>query len=104
MMGCVVVRNEFLKNNKATVDKFLQDYNESITKANQDIDTTATLCETYGIVAKAAVAKKAIPNCNICFIEGKDMKSSISVFYEKLYAANNKSIAAVPDDGFYYER
>ena len=55
-----------------------------------------------GILPKAAIAKKALPNCNICFIDGKDMKDAISVFYEKLYASNNKAIAAIPDDEFYF--
>ena len=104
MMGCVVVRNEFLKNNKATVDKFLEDYNESITKANQDIETTATLCETYGIVAKAAVAKKAIPNCNICFIKGNEMKTKLSGYLSVLFDADKTSVGGkLPADDFYYE-
>ena len=30
------------------------------------------------------------------------MKNSISVFYEKLFEADNKSILAIPDNGFYY--
>ena len=55
-----------------------------------------------GILPNEAIAKKALPNCNICFIEGNEMKASISVFYEKLFEADNSSILAIPDDAFYY--
>lgn len=104
MMGCVVVRNEFLKANKATVDKFLEEYNASITKANEDIDNTANLCETYGIVPKAAVAKKAIPNCNICFVKGNEMKTKLSGYLSVLFEADKTSVGGkLPADDFYYE-
>lgn len=104
MMGCVVVRNEFLKNNKATVDKFLEDYKASINKANSDIDGTAALCESYGIVAKAAIAKKAIPNCNLCFVKGSEMKTKLSGYLDILFKADANSVGgALPKNDFYYE-
>ena len=103
MMGCVVVRNEFLKENKATVDKFLEEYKASIEKANNDIDTTAALCETFGIVAKSAIAKKAIPNCNLCFVAGDEMKTKLSGYLTVLFNANNASVGGkLPADDFYY--
>lgn len=103
MMGCVVVRNDFLKENKATVEKFLEEYEASIKKANDDLDTTATLCETYGIVAKAAIAKKAIPNCNLCFIKGSEMKTKLSGYLKVLFDADKTSVGGtLPADGFYY--
>ncbi len=103
MMGCVIVRNEFLKENKATVDKFLEEYKASIEKASNDIDTTAALCETFGIVAKAAIAKKAIPNCNLCYIAGEEMKTKLSGYLTVLFNANNASVGGkLPADDFYY--
>ena len=105
MMGCVVVRNEFLKDNKATVDKFLEEYKASIETANKDIDTTATLCETYGIIPKAAIAKKAIPNCNLTFVSGSEMKTKLSGYLTVLYNADKTSVGGkLPADGFYYEK
>ena len=105
MMGCVVVRNEFLKDNKATVDKFLEEYKASIETANKDIDTTATLCETYGIIPKAPIAKKAIPNCNLTFVSGSEMKTKLSGYLTVLYNADKTSVGGkLPADGFYYEK
>ncbi|MBO5321025.1 MAG: ABC transporter substrate-binding protein [Clostridia bacterium] len=105
MMGCVVVRNEFLKDNKETVDKFLEEYKASIEAANNDIDTTATLCETYGIIPKAPIAKKAIPNCNLTFVSGSEMKTKLSGYLQVLFDADKTAVGGkLPADGFYYEK
>ncbi len=102
MMGCVAVRTEFLENNKAAVDAFLKEYAASVEAASQ-VETTAALCETYGIIPKAAIAKKAIPNCQLTFVSGTEMKTQIAGYYEVLFNANPKSIGGtLPDDAFYY--
>ena len=102
--GCLVVNAEFAKAHPAEVSKFLDDYKASVEYIASATDEAINTIVEAGILPKAGVAKKALPNCNICFIEGKAMKDAISVFYEKLYESNNKSIAAIPDDGFYYAR
>ncbi|MBR5540404.1 MAG: ABC transporter substrate-binding protein [Clostridia bacterium] len=102
MMGCVAVRKEFLETNKTAVDAFLAEYKSSIEKT-ADVDTTATLCESYGIIPKAALAKKAIPNCQLTFVSGADMKAQIAGYYQVLFDSNPKSIGGkLPDDAFYY--
>lgn len=103
MMGCLVVRNEFLEANSEAVENFLTDYEASVNKALSDVETTATLCEKYGIVAKAPIAKAAIPNCNLCYITGDEMKSKLTGYLEVLLQADPKSIGgAVPGDDFWY--
>ena len=72
-MGCIVVRTAFAQEHPEAVDAFLQEYGKSIEAVQSDVDTAAQLCETYGIVAKAAVAKKAIPDCNLCFVSGAEI-------------------------------
>lgn len=104
MMGCVVVRTEFLEEHPEAVKAFLADYEQSINAVTSDIDGTAALCEQYGIVASSAVAKAAIPYCNICFITGSEMKEQLTGYLNVLYTANPKSIGgAMPDDNFWYE-
>lgn len=49
MMGCVIVRNKFLKDHPDAVKTFLSEYEDSI-QAASDIDATAALCETTGII------------------------------------------------------
>ncbi|MBE6729138.1 MAG: ABC transporter substrate-binding protein [Ruminococcaceae bacterium] len=103
MMGCVIVRNEYLEKNPGAVKTFLKEYEASIKKATEDIENTALLCETYGIIPKAALAKKAIPHCGLTFKTGKEMKDGLSGYLKVMYDANPKSIGlALPDDDFYY--
>lgn len=103
MMGCVIARADFVKDHPEAVKAFLNEYKASVEKAKEDIDGTAALCETYSIIPKAAIAKKAIPNCNLTYIDGEDMKSQIKGYFDVLFEANNKSVGGkLPDEGFYY--
>ena len=100
--GCLVVNTAFAEAHPEEVKKFLEDYMASVDFIVSGSDEAITEIVDAGILPNEGIAKKALPNCNICFIEGADMKAAISVFYEKLYEADNKSIAAIPDDNFYY--
>ncbi len=102
-MGCVIVRNEYLKENKGAVDTFLKEYKESIEKAISDVEGTAALCEKRGIIPKAAIAKQAIPYCGLTFVEGKELKEGLSGYLKVMYDANAKSVGGkLPEDNFYY--
>lgn len=104
MMGCIIARTDFIKNNEAAVKKFLKDYEESVTAANNNADSTAALCEKYGIVPKAAIAKKALPECNICFVTGEKMKADLSGYLAVLYGFDKTATGGkLPGDNFYYE-
>lgn len=106
-MGCIIVNKEFAEKNKAAFNKFLDEYKASVeyVTAEANLDTSAQLCETYGIIPKAAVAKKAIPDCNITYIEGAEMKQNMQQNLQILFDANPKSIGGtMPDDAFYYTR
>ncbi len=102
-MGCVIVRNEFLKANPGVVKTFLKEYEESVNSAVADAAATGTLCEKYGIIPKAAIATKAIPACGLEFIAGEDMKKGLSGYLKVMFDANPKSVGgALPEDSFYY--
>ena len=103
LMGCVIARKEFIEKNPDAVTKFLAEYKASIEKAGSDIDTTSALCEKYGIIPKAAVAKAAIPRCSLTYVDGNAMMEQIKGYFDVLFAANPKSVGgALPDDAFYY--
>ena len=104
-MGCLVVQKKFAEENKAALDRFLKKYKASVRYVNENIDEASGLIEKHGVLPKAAVAKKAIPNCNITYIEGAEMKGILSGFLQVLYDANPASIGgAMPDDAFYYQK
>ena len=103
MMGCVIVRNEFLQANPGAVELFLQEYAASIEKAQSDVEGTAALCQQYGLIPKAALAQKAIPSCGLTFVTGAEMKTSLSGYLQVMFDANPKSVGGtLPGDNFYY--
>ena len=62
----------------------------------------AVLVEKYGIV-KAAVAEKALPECNIVFISGAEMKEKLSGYLAVLFDSAAAAVGgALPGDDFYY--
>jgi NitT/TauT family transport system substrate-binding protein len=102
-MGCVIVRKEFLDAHPDEVASFITKLEASIKYANENAADTGALCEKYGIVPKAALATKAIPNCNLTLIKGADMKGAIGAYFGVLHTANPTSVGgAVPDENFYY--
>ena len=105
LTGVTVVRNEVLENRAAEVDQFIADHQASTEKAATDVDATAELVAKYGIIAKAPVAKKALPNCNIVAIAGDEMKTDLAGYLQVLFDANPKSVGGtMPDDDFYYTK
>lgn len=102
VQGCVVVRKEFVENNQAAVAAFLEEYGASIEALTTDIEGTAAKIEANGIFAKAAVAAKAIPNCNVCFITGEEMQNALSAFLNIMYEVAPASVGGgIPGRDFY---
>ena len=102
VQGCVVVRKEFAENNADAVATFLQEYGASIEGMTADIEGTAAKIEANGIFTKAAVAAKAIPNCNVCFITGSEMQAALSEFLNIMFEVAPASVGgSVPGDDFY---
>ena len=53
----------------------------------------------------AEVAQKALPECNIVFIEGAEMKEKLSGYLSVLFEQNPQSVGgALPNDTFYFGR
>lgn len=99
----VLVRNEFLEKNRDAFTTFMQSYKESVDWVNKNVEDAAALCEKYGIVP-AAVAKQAIPKCNITCITGEEMKTKVSGYLSVLFKANPASIGgSLPEDNFYLQ-
>jgi len=101
-MGCVVARKDFIDKNKDAFNTFLAEYQDSISYTENASDVSK-LVEKYAIMDSAKAAEKAIPNCNIVYYDGKDMKTMITNFYKVLYDANPASVGGkLPGDDFYY--
>lgn len=104
-MGCVIVRKDFAQANPEKVAAFMEAYAQSIEFVNSDVEAASQLVEKHGIMPKAAVAAKAIPNCHIVYIDGEEMKAQIEPFFQMLFAANPASVGgALPAEDFYYSK
>ena len=102
VQGCVVVRADFAAQNPIAVNTFLDEYCVSIEKLTTDVEGTAAKIEATGIFTKAAVAAKAIPNCNVCFITGAEMQEALSQFLTIMHSVAPASVGgSIPGDDFY---
>ena len=103
LMGCVIARTEFIEKNPKAVEVFLNEYKGSIDAATADVEKTAGYCATYKIIAEAAVAKEAIPRCELTFVTGAALKAKLTGFYEVFFAVKPQALGGkMPADGFYY--
>ena len=101
--GVLVARKDAVEADPARFAAFMDGYKASVEAANTDLDGTAALCEEQGVVAKAAIAKKALPNCNIVCLTGADLLEALPGYLEVLYNASPAAVGGeMPDNSFYF--
>lgn len=101
--GVAVVRREFAEAHPTLIKNFLEEYKASVTYLNENVTEAAKLVEKYNIT-KAAVAEKAIPKCNITFVEGAEMKTKVEGFLKILFDMKPEAVGgSMPGNDFYYE-
>lgn len=98
----LVARNEYL--DKIDVPLLLKMYEKSIDEANTNVDATAALLGKYDIMPEA-VAKKALPNLALKYIDGDEMKTMVESYLDHLYQSNPQLVGgSLPADDFYYTK
>ena len=103
-MGALVVRKDFAESNPEAVRNFLKEYQISTQYVTDEanLDDAAALIEQSGIIS-AAVAKQALPYCNIVCITGEEMRTAAEGFLSILAKANPQSVGGtLPAEDFYY--
>lgn len=100
-MGCIAVRKAFAEENPEAVKAFINDYTASVNAVNADPEAAGAIIEKFDI-AKAAIASKAVPNCNIVVMTGEELKTNVNAYLTVLNGSNPQSTGgSVPDDTFY---
>ena len=103
IMSAVVARADFIEEHPQAVQTFLREYEGSVTYVRDNPELAGELVAQLGIAPSAAIAQKAIPQCNLVFLSGADMKPAISGYFEVLYDIDPTAVGgALPDDGIYY--
>lgn len=103
-MGCIVVRTAFAEENPEAVQRFLNEYAASIdyVRANGD-GPAAQMVADAGLVPSVEIAAKAIPQCNLIYLDGEDMRNAIQDYFFALAEIDPAAIGgSVPDDAFYF--
>ena len=101
--GVLAVRSDHAEQHPEELEVFLADYRSSIEWVTANTADAAQLVAEYGIVAKAPLAEKALPACNITYMDGADMKQALSGYLDVLYQQDAASVGgALPGDDFYY--
>ena len=104
LTGVVVVRRAFAQEHPEQVNAFLDAYAASVAFVQENNDEAAALVGKFEIIPEA-VAKKALPACNIVFIEGQEMEQKLSGYLAVLFQANPASVGGqMPDEAFYFKR
>lgn len=103
VQGCLVVNTKFASDHPQEIAKFLADYKDSVEYVSAGTDESINTIVNAGVLPKAAIAKKALPNCNICYIAGADMKPVMNTFAQKIFEYDPSSVGGkLPADNFYY--
>ena len=101
--GCVAIRADVVKKKAEKVAAFMADYAASVQFVQENAGEAAKLIEEYSIVPKAAIAEKALPACNIVFIDGEKMKTLAEAYFELLFEFDPKTVGGkLPAEDFYY--
>ncbi len=103
-MGCVIARTEFIEQNEEALEDYLDEYEDSVEFVNENVASAAELVVKHGILAKASIAEKAIPECNIVFIDDEEMVKIAKANFEVYFNADPTSIGGeMPSDDIYYD-
>lgn len=105
VQGVYIVRADFLEDHPQAVEAFLKAYDESQKEVNADPAAAAELIIEAGVlpIPKAAVIAKAIPGAHITYLDGAEMKKSVSACLATLFEIAPASVGGtLPDDAAYY--
>ncbi len=106
VQGCMIANAAFCDAHPEAIAQFCEAYSASIAYMTdpQKLDEAASLLVKHGIIGNAAVAKAALPRCNIAYLDGDNMRAALTALYDILYRLDPASVGGVlPDNRFYYE-
>ena len=66
-------------------------------------DSSLEIIAALGITPSAPIARQAIPQCHLAYLDGTDMVAAISDYYSVLYSIDPAAVGgSLPDDGIYW--
>lgn len=102
VQGCLVARTEFIEAHPEAVEEFCRMYEESVNKVTSDPAGAAADIVYAGIVPNEALVNAALPKCNIVYLTGEEMKTSLNKFWKSLYDIIPSAVGGkLPDEGIF---
>ncbi len=102
--GCIIARNEFIEAHPNEVNAFLEEYKKSVDFVNESPEEASAMIAELKIIPNAQIALKAIPGCNIAYLDGEEMASAMSSFFTVLHSKNSKAVGGMlPDENIFYK-
>lgn len=92
VMGCLVVSKAFAEADPQALRHFMTQYAVSADYCTSHPAEAAVFIEEFGIMGSAALAEKAIPNCNIVCVTGREMVDMVTGMLAVLFDADPKSV------------
>ena len=92
VMGCLVVSKDFAEADPQALRHFMTQYAVSADYCTSHPAEAAVFIEEFGIMGSAALAEKAIPNCNIVCVTGREMVDMVTGMLTVLFDADPKSV------------
>ena len=108
-MGVLIARTDFMLTRPSDLKIVLSDLRQAIENVNSASDEAAQLIVDKGFLADTEIAKKAIPNCNLCLYADSEGDHSfekgaeiMKTFNETMFKADPKAVGgALPGDDLY---
>lgn len=101
--GCLVARSDYIEQNPEIIKEFMSFYEASVNFVNNENNAGAVFLAKNGYFDTPQLAADTIPNCNIVFITGEEMKKTATENFTVLFEANPASVGGeIPADALYY--
>lgn len=101
----LIIKKDLIENNKKFVEKFIDEYENSIKFANENTDKLGEYVEATGISIEKEILKDAIKGANLKFVSAEDGKEDYEKYFEVLMKYDSKVIGGkLPDEEIYFKK
>lgn len=74
----VIARTEYIENNPEYINQFIFHNEISVNFLNENVDTGADMLNKLGYFSTVDIARACVPECNLQFVKGEDMKAMVA--------------------------
>lgn len=99
VQGVIVARTDFISENPDIITEFMGFNEVSVNYISANPESSAVFFADNGYYETSEIAYASLPQSNVTYIEGEEMKTAVKALLGMIYASDPTSI---PDDGIYY--